>query len=221
MTLHSPLIIDYYTDVLCVWAWIAQRRIDELHEQWGDKIVLRHHYLNLFGDTKTRMEKQWEDRGGYSGFSQHVLESAPPYDNAPVNPSIWQDIRPATSANAHLVLKAVESTYSSEASVNLAISLRRSFFVDNQDIGQLAKVLELAELSELDASILKQSIDSGVAIAALMADYQKANELNIKGSPSWIMNNGRQTLFGNVGYRVLNANIKEILKHPEQEASWC
>ena len=25
-----PIVIDYYTDVLCVWAWIAQRRIDEL-----------------------------------------------------------------------------------------------------------------------------------------------------------------------------------------------
>ena len=39
--MSSPLIIDYYTDVLCVWAWIAQRRVDELKEQWGDKVVLQ------------------------------------------------------------------------------------------------------------------------------------------------------------------------------------
>ena len=31
----SPLSIDYYTDILCVWAWIAQRRIDQLNAQLG------------------------------------------------------------------------------------------------------------------------------------------------------------------------------------------
>ena len=33
----SPALIDYYTDVLCVWAWIAQPRLDELQRQWGKK----------------------------------------------------------------------------------------------------------------------------------------------------------------------------------------
>ena len=28
-------------------------------------------------------------------------------------------------------------------------------------------------------------------------------------------------LFGNVGYRILSANIEELLKHPGAEASWC
>ena len=29
--MNKPLMIDYYTDSLCVWAWIAQRRIDEFN----------------------------------------------------------------------------------------------------------------------------------------------------------------------------------------------
>ncbi|MEZ5483114.1 MAG: hypothetical protein R3E73_13460 [Porticoccaceae bacterium] len=32
------------------------------------------------------------------------------------------------------------------------------------------------------------------------------------GSPSYVINGGRQTLYGNVGYRVLRANIDELLK---------
>ena len=48
--MSSPLVVDYYSDILCVWAWIAQRRIDELHEQLGDKIELRYHYMDVFGD---------------------------------------------------------------------------------------------------------------------------------------------------------------------------
>ncbi len=58
-------------------------------------------------------------------------------------------------------------------------------------------------------------------MAALLADYRKAGERGIKGSPSWVMNEGRQVLYGNVGYRILNANIEELLRHPDQEASWC
>jgi hypothetical protein len=35
------------------------------------------------------------------------------------------------------------------------------------------------------------------------------------------MNNGRQILYGNVGYRVLRANAAELLNQPSDEASWC
>jgi len=29
-------MIDYFTDILCVWAWIAQRRIDDFNSQLGN-----------------------------------------------------------------------------------------------------------------------------------------------------------------------------------------
>jgi hypothetical protein len=32
---------------------------------------------------------------------------------------------------------------------------------------------------------------------------------------------GRQKLFGNVGYRLLEANVQELLRAPKDEASWC
>ena len=28
-------------------------------------------------------------------------------------------------------------------------------------------------------------------------------------------------LYGNVGYRILDANIEELARHPGLEASWC
>ncbi len=219
--MNSPLVIDYYSDVLCVWAWISVRKNEELLEEWGDQIILKHHYINLFGDTDLRMKKQWGDRGEHEGFARHVLNSAAPYDNAPVNSEIWKEVRPATSANAHLILKAVEIEYSEKQSASLAELFQRRFFKDNYDIGNQEILLELASGFSLDPDKIKSSIESGKATAALMQDYQKAVELGIKGSPSWIMNNGRQVLFGNVGYRVLCANVREILKHPEHEASWC
>ncbi len=54
-----------------------------------------------------------------------------------------------------------------------------------------------------------------------MTDYQVARDQGIRGSPSWVLDGGRQILYGNVGYRVIRANAVELLRHPKEEASWC
>ena len=63
----QPLQVDYYTDVLCVWAWIAQRRIDEIAENWAEQINLQCHYVDVFGDAVSHIGKKWSDRGGCAG----------------------------------------------------------------------------------------------------------------------------------------------------------
>ena len=52
-----------------------------------------------------------------------------------------------------------------------------------------------------------------------MGNYQQAKTLGLKGSPSYIIDNGRQILYGNVGYRVLLANIEALLNKLKSEAS--
>jgi predicted DsbA family dithiol-disulfide isomerase len=217
----TALQIDYYTDVLCVWAWIAQKRIDELKQEWGERIEFRYHYLNLFANTEKRIGVGWQNKGGFAGFGQHVIDSASPYPDAKVNPSIWQTVRPKSSMNAHLLLKAIEIVDGAESSARYSVKLRQQFFEQNEDIGNMKHLLSLADGCGFSVSALQDAIENGLAAAELAQDYQTAQELGVKGSPSWIMNAGRQTLYGNVGYRVLNANIKEMLEHRDQEASWC
>ena len=133
----SPLVIDYYSDVLCVWAWVAQRRIDELNEYLGNKIDIKYHYLDVFGDAVNKIPTQWLGRGEYKGFSEHVIESASAYDDAHINKDIWSKTRPTSSANPHLVLKAIELSYSSQHSIELALKFRQAFFVDAIDISNI------------------------------------------------------------------------------------
>jgi len=219
--MSSSLEVDYYSDVLCVWAWIAQRRIEEIQENWGDAVHMRFRFVNVFGDAINHINKKWSDRGGAAGFAEHVRESAAPYETAPVSPGVWRDVQPCTSATAHLVLKAAELTTTAEDAEKLALLVRSSFFVEALDIGNLKTVLEIASRAGFDKTVLMSAVESGQAQAALMADYERSQELNIQGSPSWALNNGRQVLYGNVGYRILNANIAELVKNPAQEASWC
>lgn len=219
--MSSPLIIDYYTDILCVWGWIAQRRNEELLKQFGNKIDISYHYIDVFGDAATKIPTQWSERGGYDGFSAHVLESAKPFESAIVNADVWSKVRPMSSANTHLVLKAIELAYSKQHSIEFALKFRKAFFVDAQDISNIDVLLTIITQESLDCSLVNQAIANGSAMASLMKDYQQAKTLGLKGSPTYIMNSGRQTLHGNVGYRLLSANINELLNKSKNDASWC
>lgn len=220
--MQSNLItIDYFSDILCVWAWISQRRVDELNNHFKDKINIHYQFIDIFGDTKTRIETQWADKGFYEGFGEHVIKSAQPYELATVSDKVWYHTRPTTSANAHLAIKAVELTHSIEQTTDFTSTLRSAFFTEAKDISNLDIIYSIAEDKTLDVDKIQYAIVCGEAMAALMCDYQNAKDYGIKGSPCFVMNEGRQILFGNVGYRVLQTNIDELLKQPINEASWC
>jgi predicted DsbA family dithiol-disulfide isomerase len=216
-----PTAIDYYTDILCIWAWIAQPRLQELQRQWGETIEIRHRYVDIFGDSHTKIMQRWGQRDGFEKFGAHVTASAAPFSDTPTHADIWTRVRPRSSLPAHLLLKAIGSIYGDSRVQTMALRIRRAFFVDAQDISQLGLLLELAASEQLDTDALQGSLMDGRAMAALSGDQQGARELGIKGSPTWVLNEGRQILYGNVGYRILNANIEELLKRPAAEASWC
>ncbi|WP_392342105.1 DsbA family protein [uncultured Shewanella sp.] len=219
--MDKTLIIDYYTDILCVWAWIAQKRVDELNKKLGHKIELKCYYVDVFGDVPTKINTQWQSKGGFIGFAEHIQQSASAFEYAYINPKVWTQVRPTTSANAHLMLKAVEITYDKKTSIDMALTFRTAFFVDGLDIGNLEVLCDLVNANGLDLNTINTNIGDGSAMASLMGDYQKSKSQGINGSPSYVLDGGRQTLYGNIGFGVILANIEELLKHPTDEASWC
>ena len=217
----ASIHIDYYTDVLCVWAWIAQPRLDELNRQWAGRVIIRHRYLDIFGDSHRKIARQWGEMDGFEKFGAHVVKSVAPFENLEVNPDIWTKVRPRSSLQAHLFLKAV-ALVTDEALVEpVALRIRRAFFSEARDINDYSTLIECAEAENIDEQLLKSALRDGSAIAALSDDQRSANALGMRGSPTWVLNEGRQLLYGNVGYRILDANIEELARHPTLEASWC
>lgn len=218
---NQPLEVEYYTDVLCIWAWVAQRRVYELDRQFASKIQLRCFYLDVFGDSVSKIEMDWGERGGYKAYAEHVRESAAAYCELPVNTKTWSEVRPVTSASAHVLIKAVEREHGAATASKAALAIRNAFFIDARDISCMPVLREVIQSLNLDWQALDDHLQSGAALAALMADYKQCRSKNIQGSPSYVMDRGHQTLYGNVGFRVIQANIEELLRHPAGEASWC
>jgi predicted DsbA family dithiol-disulfide isomerase len=101
-------------------------------------------------------------------------------------------------------------------------ALRCAFFRDCRDIARWDVQCEIAKAKGVDIVTVEQYIHSGSAFANLAADYQGADKMRIEGSPSFVLNEGRQKLYGNIGFRLMEANIQELLRSPRaDEASWC
>lgn len=231
----SPVRLTYYSDILCIWAYAADRRLEEVTRTFGDQVTIDVRYCSVFPDAWGKIETSWRERGGFAGFNEHINAVAEKFPHIEVYRRLWLDVRPRTSASAHLFLKAVELiergddpedsarvAYLDRISTGAAAALRHAFFALGRDISDWKVHNEIADQLGIDYREVDDKIRSSEAVAALAVDYNLSQRHGIEGSPTMVMNDGRQKLFGNVGYRLIEANIQELLRSPsQQEASWC
>jgi len=230
-----PIQISCYSDVLCIWAYIAERRLEQLARDFGDQISIDTHFCSVFPDAWGKIEDKWSSRSGFEGFNRHLREIAKSFPHVDVHDELWLTTRPRTSASAHLFLKAVELIELSEQeqgskplpyldrlSTRAAWGIRLAFFASAKDVSDWRVHKEIAERMGIDYRAVDEKIRSSEAVARLAVDSALSQKNGIAGSPTFVMNDGRQKLFGNVGYRLLEANVQELLRRtPENEAIWC
>jgi len=49
MTEKETVSIHHFSDVLCIWAYVAQVRVDQLKASFGEQVELSYHYMPIFG----------------------------------------------------------------------------------------------------------------------------------------------------------------------------
>lgn len=223
----APVSVTYFSDVLCVWAYVAQLRVDAIERTFGDQVHLRFKFCSVFGDAHHKIRMAWAQKGGFEGFAGHVRHVVEGFPEVKVSDALWTAVRPASSWSPHLFLKAVALAESAGdagegAAERTTRAVREAFFREARDIARRPVQDEIAEACSLDVGTVRARVDDGSAFAALAADYHDAETLGIQGSPTYVLNDGRQKLYGNVGFRVIDANIRELLRAPTpDQASWC
>jgi predicted DsbA family dithiol-disulfide isomerase len=221
--------IQHFSDVLCVWAYVSQARIDELKQNFGDQIEIDYHFVQVFGHAHQKLEAQWGQRGGAAAYGKHVKEVVGKFEHVPVHPEIWQRDMPRSSMPAHLFLSALKLLDPQKPGPDgrsilerAAWAVREAFFTDLVDISQQHELLAIAEKLALPVARIQAILDSGAAHALLSEDITAARDQSVRSSPTLLFNEGRQVLAGNVGYRVMEANLRELLRgSSDEQSSWC
>ena len=219
--------VVYFSDVLCVWAYIAELRVDAIKTAFAGQVRFDNRFCSVFGDTARKIATSWGAADGYARFNAHLRHSAEKFPEVRVHQQIWLTVRPASSMAAHLFLKAAHLAEAAGrcpagSADAMTLAARKAFFEEARDIAQRGVLHDIARDAGADVAAIEPLIDDGRAFAALASDYQDADAMRIQGSPSFVLNEGRQKLYGNVGFRIIEANIQELLRtpHPDQ-ASWC
>jgi len=222
--------IEHFSDILCVWAYVSRVRIDAIKEKYGDVVHIKHRFCSVFGDTSTKIDMTWKGKGGYAGFNAHLRQVAGEFPHIEIHPDIWLNTRPSTSMSPHLFLKAVQlgegdpTTRGQQPDTfdRVMWAFRRAFFKECRDISRLDVQREIAAELGVNIGAVEKCIQSGGAFAALATDYQEAEKMRIEGSPSLVLNQGRQKLYGNIGFWLIEANVQGLMRTPaSDDASWC
>jgi predicted DsbA family dithiol-disulfide isomerase len=221
--------VRYYSDLLCIWAYVAEARLAELRTNFGERVELEQRFVPVFGNTEGKIGRGWSDRGGFEGYSAHVREIVDGFGHVAIHPAVWVANPAPSSHGVHAFVKAAAVAVADDARNDagrtrveeLEWRLRLAFFADGQDVARLETQLEIASALKLPIDAIRKPLEDGRAFAALAADYEAAGRDQVKGSPTFVLNHGRQRLYGNVGYRIIEANIEELLRDRGEMASWC
>ena len=80
--------ITYFSDVLCIWAYASQARVDAVKDTFGDAVRIEPRFCSVFARCR-KIASAWNDKGGYAGFNSHLRQVAERFPHIEVHPEIW------------------------------------------------------------------------------------------------------------------------------------
>ena len=198
----------------------------ELRAEFGDGVAIDYRFVSIFGMAQKKIEERWRDKGGVAAYGEHVRGIVTGFGHVELHPDAWTHVTPASSWPAHLAVCSVrvlerEGAVPRGSSEALAQRLRRAFFAEARDISRQEVLLAVVEQVGLDPAAIAAHLATGQAHSELAADHEQARDQDVRMSPTVLLNEGRQRLSGNVGYRVIAANVREVLEKRPGQVSWC
>lgn len=220
------LSFEYWSDPLCIWAYVAQPRLDRVLAHHGDSLDVRYHIVPVFGSLPWRFREGPWSAGGVAGRVAATARVAAQFGHDGITGAVWRDDCPASSWAPGIAIKSVfaleargDAPEGSGAAYQWA--LRRAFFEDNRNVARRSVQFEVAEALSVSRSAIEALRDDGTGLALLWEDDQRRTETRIQGSPTYVFDGGRARLYGNFKERVLRSTIDELLDDLAGGASAC
>jgi len=220
------LTFEYWSDPLCIWAYVAQPRLDAVLARYGNALDVRYHVVPVFGSVPWRFREGSWAKSGVGGRVAATQKVAARFGHDDITGACWRDDCPASSWAPGMAIKAVfelEDSGKLEPGRGAAYqwALRRAFFEDNRNIALRDVQLDVARAEGIETTPITRLLDDGTALALLWEDDNLRNDNRIQGSPTYVFDGGRARLYGNFNERVLQSTVAELLADLVGGASAC
>lgn len=147
--------ILHFSDIFCVWAYVGHVRIDELERTFGDQVSIECHFLDVYGDMRTKIDVAAAAQGGVQAYADNLRANVSQFDHVALHPDVWTKLVPSSSMACHVFLRAVDLVAKETGNPSVfrkAIWMARErFFKDLVDVS--TREAQLAMTEELGLSV--------------------------------------------------------------------
>jgi predicted DsbA family dithiol-disulfide isomerase len=222
--MRQRLQFSYWSDPLCVWALVAEQKLDRVLAELGDHVRVDYRIVPVFGSVPWRFAAGPWARDGVDGRIAATRRIAEQGGRTDVSGECWRRAMPASSWAPAAAIKAVfalEDGRGVESGPAYQRALRERFFVSETNIALRAVQLEVAESLGLPRAPIEARLDDGSALAAVCEDHAEKERLRIQGSPTYVLDGGRAMLYGNFDYGILRSTVEALVRGAGPGGSAC
>ncbi|MCO4747486.1 MAG: DsbA family protein [Proteobacteria bacterium] len=221
----SSFRFSYWSDPLCIWAFVAQPKLDRVLAEFGDRIAVDYRVVPVFGSVPQRFrDGSWSKQGveGRVAATRRIAEAQGRDD---VTGEGWRKM-PASSWSPGASIKAVfalaeQGVIEAKCATDYQWRLRERFFLDDVNIAHRKEQLALVEACGIPTAKVEAMLDDGTALALLWEDHAEREKLGVRGSPSYVFDGGRTLFYGNFSYEPLRATIEAMVAGHYAQGSEC
>ena len=220
------LHFQYWSDPLCIWAYVAQSKLDRILEEWGAHLAVDYRIVPVFGSFPRRFDTGSWSTGGLEGRRDATRRVAATHGCDEVTGELWVRDTPTSSWSCGAAAKAaflMEERGEAEAGAGATYlrALRRRAFAENDNICRREIQLAVADSVGIASDRMNALLDGGLPLAALAEDDEDRKAAGVRGSPTYVFDGGRAVLYGNFPFEILHATAKELLRGLGVGASSC
>lgn len=217
---------EYWLDPLCIWAFVGRDKLDRIREEYGDRLEVRLRIVPIFGSFEHRFTRGAWAKEGVAGRVEATARVAREHGHPEVSGEVWAKDTPSTSWAPSMAFKAAQEierdgSVPEGTAERYLRALQDRFFVDDVNIARRSIQLEVANDHGIDGEALGPCLDDGRALARLHEDALEKDRLGLRGSPSFVFDDGRTMLYGNFAYGVLRETIAQLLAGGDTGATAC
>jgi predicted DsbA family dithiol-disulfide isomerase len=218
------LSFSYWSDPLCIWALVAQQKLDRVLGELGEHLRVDYRVVPVFGSVPWRFAQGPWSKDGVDGRVLATRKIAEQGGRSDVSGECWRRARPSSSWAPAAAIKAVfalEDGDGDEVGPLYQRRLRERFFVGEANIALRSVQLEVAEELGLPRGPIEVRLDDGSALAAVCEDHAEKERLRLQGSPTYVFDGGRAMLYGNFDYAILRSTVEALVRGAGPGGSAC
>ncbi|MFJ4166880.1 DsbA family protein [Microbacterium sp. NPDC089698] len=187
MTAMTPVRVDVWSDVQCIWCYISSARLRTAIEQHPAPVDVVHHSFQLSPEAPVDIDRDEHIRSHgmdparmaqiKAQLAQLITDEGLPYDPDRTQPT-----------NSWQALQLLHHAGTLGRRPELTQRLFEAYFGEGRHIGHLDELLAIGAEAGLDPDTARDVLTSRRHEAAVAEDIARAQQLGARGVPFYVIN---------------------------------